>query len=270
MLALQCYVTTGFQRTQTSTKQTLCQEATEDDTLKEIDSGIGSLMGLEDLQLFSDSMPMTSLNCKETNNLLSRGLESQYGISKGLFLINNALTSVFEWHHRFHKLPNSYKVLPEEISKSVSEASSRAQSGVLMQKQSSEVNNSVKSGKVNLQLSKGFLANFVDSDQDENSLDEQENFPKNITVDIIEKGANLKENEVKVETKETSNSQTFKKKMTNEEKNTLKFLTKSMEFTSSYYNPEECELIDNEAMSEVFPTILSYNGCNNISQGMVF
>ena len=58
--------------------------------------------------------------------------------------------------------------------------------------------------------------------------------------------------------------------MTNEEKNTLKFLTKSMEFTSSYYNPEECELIDNEAMSEVFPTILSYNGCNNISQGMVF
>ena len=80
----------------------------------------------------------------------------------------------------------------------------------------------------------------------------------------------LSKNEVKVETKETINSQSFKKKMTDEEKNTLKFLTKSMEFTSSYYNPEECELIDNEAMSEVFPTILSYNGCNNISQGMVF
>ena len=81
----------------------------------------------------------------------------------------------------------------------------------------------------------------------------------------------MKENEVIVETKENSKSQIIKKKkMTEEDKNVLKFLTKSMEFTSSFFSPEEFESIDNEEMSEMYPNSLGYNVVNNTSQGMVF
>merc|ERR1712079_19320 len=106
--------------------------------------------------------------------------------------------------------------------------------GVLVQKQVSNVDSTANTGRVNMHLSKAFLSNFVESDLEED--ENLENVPKNDTTnEATEKRTKSKENEVIVKTKETSDSRRVQmKKLSEEEKNVFKFLTKSMEFTSSY------------------------------------